>query len=996
MGYSVTAKFVGLSRGRDEARDCATWTFLYFLELVGRVSNASTQFLITSRTDVGSCPRHVAKSMDSILHGLNDAQKAAVSSPASILQVLAPPGAGKTKTLTARVAYLISNGLAPGNVIVCTFTVKAAKEMRERLQDLLGAQVASRLILGTFHSVSRRFLLSHGHLIGLPAKFGIADASDSKSMISRIIMREKLSINSGQARGRISSLKANRISAEQNAATSKLNSNSLIDRQEFTRVYYEYEEQLKVSHLLDYDDLLLRCADLLRHFPGCVSSIQAVLIDEFQDTNNVQYDLMRLFAQSEHVISVVGDPDQSIYGWRSAKIENLRKMTMHYPDTHVATLEENYRSSGCILLAAQQVIEQDLERPQKSLAPTHSIGVPPTMRWLDTADTEAAWIVHEIQRVSVLTGGLVNWDDFAILLRSASLSRPIETKLGKAGIPHRIVGGHRFFDRFEVRLVLDYLRVLDHPGHTDALLRIINCPPRGIGNTTLMKLIEHSSERRLSLWDLVLKVSRGESGTFKDIGCQTQRGIDCFVNFIITQQKRLFEAPGITLACFVKRLVEKLQLQDFLKRKYPNKEDSDDRWANIQEVIGQAAQAESCDVDDSWLDDQGPTIEAQMSRNRVLSHFLANIALSTSTEEQCKDSPKRGQITLSTMHAAKGLEWPIVFIPSTYEGSIPHSRAENADEERRLLYVAMTRAQGILYLSCPLKTGMDNEMTLSHFLSPEDVLRQFTDFGPTLDLDLVRELAQILRRPCPTAQQIQANRSSSLSHRDNKFQKGASQEEGPESAQDIDPNVQCGTLYPPRTLSKHKLLDHSNAFSYKKQKVVTSITELQTSATMTQTADYSISKTRFKTGFVSATKVPRSGTEADSSSRVDLKICQSASTEVSSLQSHVRRNTKLLPGQTRLSGYFIRNRPSDSIVTGLSSEGCQKDHQLAPTTSSEDASSLVVRGVDSPDGLPGDNMAEVRIDAHETPKPFHSARGKIRKTLGMRRSMAGWDSRTNR
>lgn len=378
------------------------------------------------------------------MDGLNPAQRAAVTSPSAVLQVLAPPGSGKTKTLTARVAYqIVHDGLNPSNIIVCTFTIKAAREMQNRIQNFLGPDLAGRLILGTFHSIARRLLAIHGKHLGLDQKFGIADASDSKSIVARIIKRKGVTTNPGTARHRISGFKANGVTALQHAASTAKSKKASTDTQEIDIIYTEYQEHLETSNLLDYDDLLLKCADLLRSYPRCLENIQAVLIDEFQDTNNVQYDLMMLFAQHKQVISIVGDPDQSIYGWRSAKIENLVRMQAHFPDTHVVNLEENYRSSSCILLAAQELIEQDNNRLQKSLSPTHSAGERPTLRHLCSAANEAEWIVSEIQRAAALTGGLLKWKDFAVLLRSASLSRLIESSLGKVGIPYRMVGGHR-------------------------------------------------------------------------------------------------------------------------------------------------------------------------------------------------------------------------------------------------------------------------------------------------------------------------------------------------------------------------------------------------------------------------------------------------------------------------------------------------------------------------------------------------------------------------
>jgi len=375
---------------------------------------------------------------DGLLTNLNQSQHAAVSSFADTLAILAGPGSGKTHTLTSRTAWLLAQGLQPWNVIVATFTVKAAREMKERIGKLIGNGMESKLILGTFHSISRRYLAHYGHLIDIKKDFGIADSADSLAIIKRIVKRFDFQIDPKVARSRISGRKARTSVIDEGEV--KKSATKSIEAEEFEKCYIEYEDALKRSNLLDYDDLLLRCVDLLRKHPFCVSNVEAVLIDEFQDTNLVQFDLMRLFAAHKKRITIVGDPDQSIYGFRAAEIKNYRRMLHQYPDTVTIALEENYRSSGAILLTALNVIEQDSSRVAKSLLPTHTVGTRPVLRKLAGAHKEAEWIVTEIQRIKGLTGDLLDLNDFAILLRSASLSRLIETALGKAGIAYRMVG----------------------------------------------------------------------------------------------------------------------------------------------------------------------------------------------------------------------------------------------------------------------------------------------------------------------------------------------------------------------------------------------------------------------------------------------------------------------------------------------------------------------------------------------------------------------------
>ncbi|KAF2110376.1 P-loop containing nucleoside triphosphate hydrolase protein [Lophiotrema nucula] len=623
--------------------------------------------------------------MEAILDGLNDAQKSAVTTQASVAQVLAPPGSGKTKTLTARVAYLVNHArLQPWNIIVCTFTIKAAREMKERIRGMVGNGIESKLILGTFHSVARRFLVRYGQEIGIDKNFGIADTSDSQAIIKRIVTRRQYSMEPPIARSRISGLKAKGTTAEQYAATSKQ-----VDQHEFANLYSEYEETLKASNLLDYDDLLLRCTDLLQKSPACVSTIQAVLIDEYQDTNNVQYDLMKLMAQAKKHIMIVGDPDQSIYSFRSAEIKNLHRMRTDYPDTIVINLENNYRSSGCILSSALAVIEQDEGRPRKPLLATHCVGEQPTLRHLATAAVEAQWIVDEIHRSRSLTAGLLDFSDYAILLRSASLSLSIERALGKAGIPYRMVGGKRFFDRAEIKIVLDYLRVINQPDHNDALVRIINVPSRKIGDVTVKGLLEEAEGKKVTLWSLILNCAQGRSKPSTKISSSAQKGIDQFVNLILTSRRKLIPAEGeeCNLLDLISHILQKTAFEKYLKDHH--QDNWKDRWANVEELVVQATQMASMSEEgDAGADEALPIVEGIEQRQDtaadLLTKFLANVALSTEIERGDGETPN--QVTISTIHAAKGLEWPIVFMPAVYDGSIPHSRAEDHDEERRLLY----------------------------------------------------------------------------------------------------------------------------------------------------------------------------------------------------------------------------------------------------------------------------------------------------------------------
>ena len=653
--------------------------------------------------------------MDRFLDGLNTAQHAAVVSPSPVLQILAPPGSGKTKTLTSRIAFLLSHcGYKPWNILCLTFTIKSAREMKERVAKLIGNGLEAKLILGTFHSICRRYLVSYGHLIGLRKGFGIADTSDSSSIIKRIIKRQRLNIDPKRVQSRISSTKSKGVRPSD--LQQQVPKSGNLDQQEFYIVFEAYENQLENSNMLDYDDLLLKCVDLLRQHPECVSNIEVVMIDEFQDTNIVQFELMSLFATRQNRITTVGDPDQSIYGWRSAEIKNLVRMKTNYPDTLTVHLEDNYRSSGAIVLAAAEVIEQDNSRPPRPILPTHCLGSVPVLRRLPSAEIEAKWIVSEIVRIKGMTGQLLTYADFAILLRSAFLSRQIESAMGNAGIPYKMVGGQKFFDRVEIRILVDYLRAVGQPDNNDALARIINVPSRNIGLTTVKTLLEEAEVKNFTLWALIRDAAQGLTKPKSKISKQADRSMGLFVKIIFMLRNKLLDPVNpYSPEDLLKLIIKKLDFRQYLERNYEN--DYEARWSNVEELLVQASEYslssndQSCEeIDEDLL----PKIDGldQILGNpaeEMLSKFLANVALATELQRDEKtdngEIVPQTQVTISTIHAAKGLEWPVVYIPSAYEGCIPHSRAEDTDEERRLLYVAMTRAQALLYISCPVRNS---------------------------------------------------------------------------------------------------------------------------------------------------------------------------------------------------------------------------------------------------------------------------------------------------
>jgi DNA helicase-2/ATP-dependent DNA helicase PcrA len=844
--------------------------------------------------------------MEALLDGLNPAQKSAVTSPASVVQVLAPPGSGKTKTLTARVAYLVNHErLQPWNIIVCTFTIKAAREMRERIRGFVGEGIEAKLILGTFHSVARRFLSRYGQEIGIPKNFGIADTNDSKAIIKRIIERQKYNVEPGPARSRISKLKAKGTSAEQFAAEQKK-----VDQHEFACVYADYEEHLKAQSLLDYDDLLVRCVELLREHPACVSSIQAVLIDEYQDTNNIQYELMKLMATRLGRITIVGDPDQSIYSFRSAEIKNLGRMLKDYPHSVVIHLENNYRSSGCILSSAIAVIEQDESRPSKPLIATHCVGEQPTLRHLATQHTEAKWIVEEIHRTKTLTAGLLNYNDYSILLRSASLSLSIERALGKAGIPYRMVGGIRFFDRAEIKIVLDYLRVINQPDHNDALVRVINLPSRKIGDTTVKALQEEAETSKVTLWKLILDCARGEKKPKCKISVPAQKGIDAFVNIILTSRQKLLPEEGKECDLFdlINHVLQKISFEAYLKGAH--KESWKDRWANVEELVAQATQMAAAVANgEEVVDDALPVVDEIEQRQDtaadILSKFLVNVALSTELDRG--EGEEINQVTISTIHSAKGLEWPVVFIPAVYDGSIPHSRAEDHDEERRLLYVGMTRAEALLYLSCPVKQSAQEDTVLSKFVSSRSIQKFFSQRGPSLGCSVIRDLAQILRRPCPLSEDVQAAQDLLERTEDNQYPLTREEIDGEEPSWDV--SIPGGG--PPEPFSKRRKVEASSSYSTS-----------DVSVTMQNSAKFSVATATLNsttTGFTSARDIRALQQEAESirmlatannasSSKAAYHESKRASSATGASTTQTKKVKSRVAGQGAITSFFARSK----------------------------------------------------------------------------------------
>ncbi|KAJ7047915.1 P-loop containing nucleoside triphosphate hydrolase protein [Mycena alexandri] len=655
-------------------------------------------------------PQH----LHSFLNSLNEAQhKAVLHEPAAPLQILAGPGSGKTKVLTSRIAYLILHHSIPASSICAvTFTNKAATEMQERLCKLIGKQRTSAVRMGTFHALCALFLRKFSKVVGIEGNFTVCDHDESKKIIAGLLKPYKdflaskdISLKDGTVLSYISRAKAKGTTAKEFIAEHKKANNdrrsSDFDPQDDIQrvvgnIYQDYEKALRRSNSLDFDDLLLFGVKLFTEHPPATSWCRHVLVDEFQDTNVTQYELMRaIAAPTKGCVTVVGDPDQSIYGWRSAEVGNLAKMRKDFTGTEQIFLEENYRSTGAILKASLAIVSQDKSRIPKTLLTSHPLGTIPVLRSFPSEQAEANFIAVEIKRLVASMGGVLRWGDFAILLRFSALSRAIESALQKEAIPSAVLGGHKFFERQEIKDILAYLQLVDNPSFVPALTRAINIPSRAIGEKSIEALIARADKTKMSPLDVIERIYDSHQ---PDIKPAVKHKVGPFVKTVRALRKLATE--GTSPPDLIQRLLALIQYEDHLKKTQPEWES---RWENVQELITFASEVEH-DVNLVDVD----TNADPSSSDTPLRLFLQASMLSSEGDNQSEEDSKE-KVTISTCHAAKGLEWPVVIIPAVEQGTFPFYRTDDVQEERRLLYVACTRAQTLLYLSHVSKRKVGGE-----------------------------------------------------------------------------------------------------------------------------------------------------------------------------------------------------------------------------------------------------------------------------------------------
>ena len=649
------------------------------------------------------------------LETLNEPQREAVLCTEGPLLVLAGAGSGKTRVLTHRIAHLVVDlGVAPWQIMAITFTNKAAAEMRERLGQLMGGYVRGMWV-STFHSMCVRILRSDCERLGFAPGFTIYDDSDSKSLVKRIMAELNIDPKrypESMVRNRISKAKNELVTPEVFEDRYKDPTAQVVGR-----IYKVLQERLRALNAFDFDDLLLYTYLLLKNHKEVLEVYQDrfryLLVDEYQDTNHAQYALTQLLAAKHRNIMVVGDDDQSIYSWRGADLSNILDFEKDYPEAHVVKLEENYRSTGNILAAANAVIENNLMRKRKTLFTSQGEGEKIMVFTASDERDEGRWIAAEIEHQH---GNGTSYNQMAVFYRTNAQSRMLEDMLLRAGVPYRLVGGTRFFDRAEIRDVMAYLNLVVNPANDVAAQRVINVPKRGIGNTT----IEH-----------IRTVAAGNRCTFlqaaelcmldEGIRPNTRKAIAEFVGIIHETQQYSGDLRKV-----IEMIVDKAGIIEFY-RNNPS-EDSQSRIENIQEFFGVVDEYRETHEDADALfeapkvgeDQSVETPPVRVFEADSLSDFVEWVTLRTDMDTMAEDG---AAVTLMTIHSAKGLEFDCVFVAGLEESIFPHSNSsfdpQGLEEERRLVYVAITRARKRLYLTAALTRrifGQTNANPVSRFI----------------------------------------------------------------------------------------------------------------------------------------------------------------------------------------------------------------------------------------------------------------------------------------
>jgi len=618
------------------------------------------------------------------LSTLNPQQRLAVETLQGPVLILAGAGTGKTRVITFRIAHMVECGISPERILGVTFTNKAAREMQERVGKLIPKAPKSnngekplRPTICTFHSLCVRILRQHIEKLGYKRNFVIYDESEQLSAIKKILSHVSTKgekIDAGAILGRLSKIK----NAADGAGAPNDNESAVA-----RHIRPRYESALRACNAVDFDDLLLLVLRLFTEYPealeACRAKYRYVMVDEYQDTNAAQFNIVHALTREHRNLCVVGDDDQSIYGWRGAEISNLLDMEKHFPEVKVIKLEQNYRSTNTILNAANAVIKKNVRRRGKQLWSQNGYGTKISLQTFKDDEEEARTVVELIEYARMTKR--IPWSAQAILFRTNIQSRPLETALRQGKVRYHLIGGQSFFDRREIRDFLAYLKLFVNPNDDVSLLRIANVPARGLSDVTMERLLGASHERKCSVFAAMKNPA--VTATFQ---AQARKSIESFVEFVERTRQPLekFDTQHpIVLSSWADRFLHEIGYFNELRRSEKTPEGAESRIRSIRELL-------------VTLDEQ----PSSLSPHDRLQSFLEEITLDTEREEEKEDAGDA--VTLITMHSCKGLEFPHVYIVGMEEGLLPHSRSkeENTlDEERRLFYVGLTRAMQTLTLS---------------------------------------------------------------------------------------------------------------------------------------------------------------------------------------------------------------------------------------------------------------------------------------------------------
>jgi DNA helicase II / ATP-dependent DNA helicase PcrA len=636
--------------------------------------------------------------MQDYLQGLNEAQREAVLYMDGPLMIIAGAGSGKTKVLTTRIAHLMKKGVDAFNILALTFTNKAAREMKERIEKILGTNEARNLYIGTFHSVFARILRAEAPKIGYPNSFTIYDTDDAKSVIKTVVNELNLDdkhYKPSVVYNRISQAKNALIGPAAYAADYYIQQEDLrSNRPAISQVYDAYSKRCFKNGAMDFDDLLLKFYEVLKNFPESLHKYQHkfkyILIDEFQDTNPAQYEIIKLLGAVYENVCVVGDDAQSIYSFRGATIENILQFQKDYEDVKVVKLEQNYRSTQSIINAANEVIKQNKGQIPKNLWTENMEGEKIKLVRTATDNDEGRYVADSIQEQK-LRNHFYN-RDFAILYRTNSQSRAFEESLRRMGIPYTIYGGISFYQRKEIKDYVAYLRMIVNHRDEESLKRIINFPARGIGKTTIDKAILIANEKSISMWEVLEEAKKFgfKAGTLEAID-QFVLMIRSFTSMLATRNAHEIAVHIGKQTNIVKELFNDKTTEGLAK------------YENIQELLNSIKEWVDTQQDLARIDEDGIIVDEQVRENQGqtgLSTYLQQITLLTDADQK---NPDADTVKLMTIHAAKGLEFSCVFAAGLEESLFPNAMSintrEELEEERRLFYVVITRAKHKLWIT---------------------------------------------------------------------------------------------------------------------------------------------------------------------------------------------------------------------------------------------------------------------------------------------------------